>query len=58
MEIRTIDTGIESGEGFESAAGWIDMDGCTAPEFRLSSATDGSTLADVTAVVQEWVPSP
>jgi hypothetical protein len=39
-------------------AGWMDVDGCNTPQFRLMSDSDGSTLADVTVEVQQLSPAP
>lgn len=58
MDVRTVTTGIPNHDDVKAAAGWLDMDGCTVPQFRLSSATDGSTLTDVAVTVQQWVPAP
>ncbi|MFV0458169.1 MAG: hypothetical protein ACK5MT_05290 [Actinomycetales bacterium] len=42
-----------------AAGGWLDLDGCAGPEFHLSNVPgDGSTLADVTVEVQQWIPAP
>ena len=39
-------------------AGWMDIDGCQTPQFRLMSAANGSTLTDVTVEVQQLVTAP
>ncbi|MFD6677315.1 hypothetical protein ACFWDA_23500 [Rhodococcus zopfii] len=39
-------------------AGWMDLDQCHTPAFRLLGATDGSTLTDVTIAVQQYMPAP
>ena len=39
-------------------AGWIEVDGCQAPQFRLVSDANGSTLTDVTVEVQQLAPAP
>jgi hypothetical protein len=39
-------------------AGWIEIDGCQTPQFRLVSDSDGLTLTDVTVAVQQLVPAP
>ena len=40
-------------------AGWLDINGCYLPEFKLQVATSkGATLSDVTVRVQRWVPAP
>lgn len=40
-------------------SGWMDIDQCYAPVFRMAAAlADGTNLADVTVQVQEYQPSP
>lgn len=39
-------------------SGWMDLDGCQAPVFRMSSAMpDGQNLEDVTVEVQSYRPA-
>lgn len=50
---------IEFGEPTSANAGWMDLDGCRAPEFELSGETPGGgTLTDVTVSLQRWTPAP
>jgi hypothetical protein len=40
-------------------SGWMDIDQCYAPVFRMAGAlADGTNLADVTVQVQEYQPAP
>lgn len=39
-------------------SGWMDLDLCHSPGFRLMGTDDGSTLTDVTVVVQQYLPAP
>lgn len=50
---------IEFGQPTSANAGWMDLDGCRAPEFKLAGETAaGSTLTDVTVSLQRWIPAP
>lgn len=40
-------------------SGWMDLDGCSAPVFRMGAAlTNGQNLEDVTVEVQQYQPAP
>lgn len=39
-------------------SGWMDLDLCHSPGFRLVGTTDGSTLTDVTVSVRQYLPAP
>ncbi|MEE2034792.1 hypothetical protein [Rhodococcus chondri] len=39
-------------------AGWMDLDLCHLPAFRLIDSADGSTLTDVTISIQQYLPAP
>jgi len=41
-----------------AAAGWMVLDGCQTPRWRLDDAPNGGTLTDLTVDVQEWAPAP
>jgi hypothetical protein len=61
-EARLDGQGAVEGQVWKQAAGhsgWMDIDGCYAPVFRMASAlSDGTNLADVTVEVQEYLPAP
>lgn len=40
-----------------ASAGWMVLDGCATPRWRLESVP-GGTLVDVTVDVQHWTPAP
>lgn len=57
VEARWQQQDVVFGEPVVANEGWFDLDGCSAPEFRLRSTQDESTLTDVTVEVQQWVPA-
>lgn len=58
VEATAMGYGIKPGETVVGQAGWMDLNGCEEPAFRLQGRSDGSTLTDVTVSVQRWFPAP
>lgn len=47
------------GDELTTDAGWMSVDGCQTPQFRVAhSFSGGSNLTDVTVDVQAWTPAP
>jgi hypothetical protein len=55
---RWADAAGGGGKIVTGTAGWMNVNGCLSPEFRLLGSSDGSTLTDVTAAVQQLWPAP
>ncbi|MFX1787081.1 hypothetical protein [Prescottella equi] len=58
VEATAMRGGQTPGQTVIGQAGWMDLNACEVPSFRLQSRNDGSTLTDVTFSVQTWVPAP
>ncbi|MGI8418676.1 MAG: hypothetical protein ACR2P2_21250 [Nakamurella sp.] len=54
-EVNVVDDVAQESVGQQ---GWMILDGCHKPGFRFGTEPKGSTMVDVTVLVQRWVPAP
>jgi hypothetical protein len=59
VQAAQVDDEGKVGKQVAGSAGWMDLDACSAPAFKLPDAfPDGGNLEDVTVEIQEYQPAP